>query len=319
MTSCNTNPQTPALKEDEKKPNTTSHIVIKVERVMALPAFPSGSSLEFYKDRLYLTGDDATKLLILDVDYNVVDSILLFTNAAARIPKKEKADLESSTVVSFNGKDHLLLVGSGSLPTREKIILLPLQDSLPTAIMDISIKSFCETLVALGLKQVNIEGAATINNTLLLANRGNLAYPENHLVLTDENFWLEQKKAEMPLMRILLPATEHFAGISSLAYVAAEDLLFFAASTELTSNSFEDGAIGKSYIGWVRNASKKMNEAELKTDGFVDLVQADKVFNDEKIESLCITKSEGVTFTLHLVSDNDNGVSKLFKISLQIE
>jgi hypothetical protein len=33
--------------------------------------YPSASSIEFYEGKLYVMGDDATKLLVLDTDLNI--------------------------------------------------------------------------------------------------------------------------------------------------------------------------------------------------------------------------------------------------------
>src|SRR5688572_22801634 len=102
---------------------------LQVEKVLSLNDFPSGSSVEYYNDRVYLSGDDATRLLILDTGYNRTDSISMFESERPRIPKDVKADLEASAIVTYNNEPHLLLIGSASLPTREKIIVIPLNDS----------------------------------------------------------------------------------------------------------------------------------------------------------------------------------------------
>ena len=61
--------------------------------------FPSASSIEFHNGKLYVIGDDARNLAILDKNYKLVDTIELFPGEGLRIPKKIKADLEASTIV----------------------------------------------------------------------------------------------------------------------------------------------------------------------------------------------------------------------------
>ena len=283
---------------------------------MSLDNFPSGSSLEFYDNKLYLGGDDAAKLLVLDTNYNTIDSLTLFESTTRRILKAVKADVESSAIVTMNAQLHLLLVGSASLPTREKIVLLRL-DTLEMQFHSIS--DFVRRLGHFGLKDVNIEGAASTGKLLVLANRGNLSNPYNHLVFTQPNFWLNQQSAPVNTAILVLPGNNQFSGISGLAYIEKEDLLVFTASTETTVNSFEDGEIGDSYIGWVKNVSGKMAAKKILADGFINLSATNKNFFGEKIESLCISHSDNTTHTIHLVSDNDNGVSKLFKIRITIE
>lgn len=290
---------------------------LQVEKNLLLNDFPSGSSLEYYNDKLYLGGDDATRLLILDTDYNRRDSITLFKSELKRIPKDVKADLEASAIITLNSQPNILLMGSASLPSREKIILIPLNDAHSLQVQSTS--TFFNRLRNQGINEVNIEGVTAAGKLLIMSNRGNLSHPVNHLFFTDLSFWPHQQTAAINTSVIVLPLTKTFAGISGLAYIESDDLLLFSASTELTGNSFEDGAIGSSCIGWIKNISRQMGKKKILADGFINLTTANKVFTKEKIESICISHSQGSTHTIHLVSDNDNGVSKLFKVKLVIE
>ena len=295
----------------------TSVTKLHVDTVLLLNDFPSGSSLEYHNNRLYLTGDDALRLLILDTNYNRVDSITLFEGDESRIPKAIKADLEASAIIIYNSQPHLLLIGSASLPTREKLILIPLNDTAKPEMQSTS--AFFKRLPATGVKEVNIEGAATAGNLLVMGNRGNLSNPVNQLIFTDANFWLQQQNAAVDTTIISWPKTQTFTGISSLSYIEANDLLLFAASTELTGSSYNDGNIGDSYLGWVKDFSSKVGQKKIEADGFINLTGIDKVFDKEKIESVCISHSQGNTHTIHMVSDNDNGFTRLFKATLIID
>ena len=289
---------------------------LRVEKILSLDNFPSGSSLEYYDDKLYLGGDDAAKLLVLDTSYNRIDSLTLFESTTRRIPKSVKVDLEASAIVTINAQPHLLLVGSASLPTREKIILLPL-DTLEMQLYSITV--FINRLINSGIKDVNLEGAASTGTLLILANRGNLSNPHNHLVFTQPDFWLHQQSASINTPILVLPDNKQYSGISGLAYIEKDDLLVFTASTELTENSFDDGQIGDSYIGWVKRISGKIGAKKIVADGFINLSATNTNFIGDKIESLCVSHSDNTTHTIHLVSDNDNGVSKLFKVRITIE
>ena len=74
-------------------------------------SYPSASSIEYYDGKLHLMGDDATKLLVLDTNLNIVDSIPIISYPENRIPKDIKPDLEASAL----NADNLFLFGSGSL------------------------------------------------------------------------------------------------------------------------------------------------------------------------------------------------------------
>jgi hypothetical protein len=49
--------------------------------------YPSASSIEYFDKKLYVMGDDATNLLILDTNLNIIDSIPLLSYPGKRIPK----------------------------------------------------------------------------------------------------------------------------------------------------------------------------------------------------------------------------------------
>src|SRR5258708_422289 len=80
-------------------------------QIKKLNNYPSASSIEYYDGKLYLMGDDATNLLVLDTSLNIVDSIPLISYPGHRIPKDVKPDLEASALYA----DNLFLFGSGSL------------------------------------------------------------------------------------------------------------------------------------------------------------------------------------------------------------
>lgn len=277
--------------------------------------FPSGSAISFYEDYLYLVGDDATQMLILDSQYNKVDSCQLFEWTSARIDKKEKADIESTTILNHNDSAYLLLMGSGSAPKRELAYLIPIQrkdTALPTAI---DLQNFFAHIKHAGIKEINIEGCASADGLLVLSNRANQSSPLNQLVVT-ENF-LNATKFNTHIITLELPGTKDVIGISGLEYNAEEDILFFVASTELTANAYDDGAIGDSYIGWINNFSKQRKQTQIVVDACINLPEIDKRFLHEKIESICVEAWQDNAAIVHLVSDNDNGVSRLFKLTIR--
>src|SRR5688500_4037785 len=86
--------------------------------------FPSGSALEFFNDRLYVAGDDAKQLLVLNKRWKELERIKLFEHPADRIPKDVKTDIESSIRISGTVHPELFLLGSGSGAQRNKGILV---------------------------------------------------------------------------------------------------------------------------------------------------------------------------------------------------
>ena len=267
-------------------------------------------------------GDDARTALVLDRNYQRVDSVLLFNYRQKRIPKPEKVDLESSTIVTIMDRKYLLVLGSGSTEARKKILLLSLA---PDGLIDHvtppeqnGVQVFYDRLAKSGITEVNIEGAFTMDQKMVLANRGSKTFPDNFLTVTDNNFWTHQKEANIRLMSVEQPiGKKEFLGISELCYVESKDLLLVVFTTEATSNSYDDGAIGSSYLGWVNHFTTKMLLPKLKLDGVTNLSEASHQFNHQKIEGVCLERADDNGLVLHLISDNDNGQSTLFKILLK--
>ena len=259
--------------------------------------FPSASSIEFHNDVLYVIGDDARNIAMLDKNYKLLDTFTLFPGNDLRIPKKQKADLEASTIIQHNGKDSLLVTGSASTPEREFLWLFPLDNM--KAYEKTPLTSFISKL---RVKQVNFEGLAAYKDLLIFGNRGNNNIPENQLIIVSAAL-------DNPLIIDLQIAGDPFKGLSGLTYVPSKDLLLFTASVEETGSSYEDGKIGSSYLGYIKGFSSKLNQKVLRPDALLEL------FPNEKIESVAVESVEK-DMILHLAADNDNGISTLFKISL---
>lgn len=274
--------------------------------------FPSASSIEFHNGLLYVMGDDARNLAILDKSYKLVNSIELFPGDGLRIPKKIKTDLEASTVVVHKGKDTLVVAGSASTPEREYLLLFPL-DSL-TNHEKISTRAFVRKLLGNGLKLVNFEGLALVKDMLVFGNRGNLEIPENHFVIVPANEISALQHATPTLTAFDLGSDGTFKGVSGMAYIASSDILFFTASTEHTGSAFDDGKIGHSYMGYIKQFSTKMQQPVIRPDKLINLAETHAGFHNEKIESVAV-EAVGKELILHLVADNDNGTSTLFKLS----
>ena len=280
-------------------------------RIKKLDNYPSASSIEFYDGKLYLMGDDATNLLVLDTSLNMVDSILLLSYAEKRIPKNIKPDLEAS---ALNG-DNLFLFGSGSLsPYRN----FGWKHNLKTKDNDsINLEPLFLKAKNLGIEQINIEGACFVSGKLILVNRGNKGYPHNHLIITDEKFLNNDSSFQISIIRFAAQKDiNSFKGISGLCYAKESDKLIMTVSTEDTKSSFEDGAIGKSYLWIINDISTKINSRALGTKRVIDLEYIDSRFKGQKIESAVVINETDDLIYLALVADNDDGSSTVFKMSI---
>ncbi len=281
-----------------------------LKEIKKLDQYPSASGIEYFNNQFYVIGDDANDILILDSNFNPIDSINLYSFTEKRIPKKLKADLEGITLTKDN---QLLLAGSGSLsPYRNTAWLInPVTKQKDSIRLDI----FYQRLIPNGITEINIEGICAIPGSIILTNRGSKGYPKNYLILTSDNFWTDQANAPISLI-LVGSATDSslFNGVSGIAYSKQSDRLILTVSTEDTRNNMDDGAIGKSYLWIIENISSRKKSKAVNPDKIVDLENIDPKFKGQKIESVCITKETKNFLHLVLAADNDDGSSSLFKL-----
>lgn len=281
-----------------------------LQEVKPLPHYPSASGIEFNDNKVYIIGDDANNLLILDSSLNETDSIQLYTFPEKRIPKAVKPDLEAVTLLD-NG--NMLLTGSGSVMPQRNIAWLI--DPATQQKDSIRLDTFYQRILLNGIKELNIEGITAYPGGFILANRGNKGYPKNHLVFTRRNFWNRQSQVEISsLLAGSNSDSSSFNGISGLAYAPKNDALVMTVSTEDTRNSMDDGAIGKSYLWIIKNITPKKNWKAVNPGKIIELDALDARFKGQKIESVCILKETPKLLYLLLAADNDNGSSTLFKL-----
>jgi hypothetical protein len=277
--------------------------------VKQLNNFPSASAIEFHHDKIYLFGDDAAYLIVLDSAYNFLDSIRYMSDTAYRVAKSQKDDIEAATAFDFKGRESMVAFGSMSLDSRTTAFVFPLDN--PHHIDSITLMPLKKAMV--DIKQVNVEGAVMVQNKIVFVNRANESFPENKLLIVDDY----QKLVTQPYVyaiKINLPAGKTLAGLSGIHYVTEKDQLFFTTSEEETANAVDDGTIGSSSIGWINNFSKKLTQKVLQPDYYIPLASINKAFEKQKIEAVCVTHVNGNQLKLTLASDNDDGQSTLFKM-----
>jgi len=89
----------------------------------------------------------------------------------------------------------------------------------------------------------------------------------------------------------------------------------FCASLEHTPNHIDDGPVFGSYMG-IMHPDKK---------GKMEIVALEIIRNEkgkilkEKIESIAVISSETTNYNTLIISDNDNGVSKLFEVAITVK
>ena len=285
-----------------------------LKEMITLP-YPSGSAIEYYHGKLYVVGDDANVMLVLDSNFQKIDSIQLFNNTERRIPKETKADIESIGISRWKGLPHLLLAGSGSLkPYRDSALLLNLQTK---EILRVSLDTLYNRFHSGDISEINIEGNAVLSNYQLFTNRGNKSSPKNHLIWVRHPLINNQENNSIRFSRLgPVQDTNQFAGASGLGYARKSDKLIVTLSTEDTRNAYDDGAIGKSYLWIINNISGKARWNAINPDRIIDLEKIDNRFRGQKIESVSVLNETNHFIQLVLIADNDDGRTTLFRLDI---
>ena len=94
-------------------------------------------------------------------------------------------------------------------------------------------------------------------------------------------------------------------------------MLLFTASTEATTSANMDGAIGDSYLGMINNFSKKTKQKDIAPDKLINLSQQLGI-GHQKLEGLTVERSTNSSLQLHIVADNDDGKSIIYKVLLTL-
>jgi hypothetical protein len=284
---------------------------IKLLKTTFLPHYPSASTLEYHKNLLYVIGDDAPQMLVLDNNHQPKDSLVLFANKKKRLSKKDKADLESSIFINQDGRDYLVAFPSFSTPRRDRIMVIDMASRETHSIE-------MPNLRIPGISDINIEGTAMVQDKLLLSSRANRTHTDNYLLVARFHLQSGFDEKNIHSLVVQLPKQQNILGISSISYLESADLLLFTASTENTGSAYSDGTIGDSYIGYIRKISGKLNGSSLTPDALINISPILSQ-GPHKIESLVVESQKGKELIIHLAADNDDGASTLFKLSWEIE
>lgn len=296
-----------------------------------IPELPSASGVEILHHTAYVVADDAPFLYRLDAEtlanQGRVPLFALTEPTQLRLPKPTKPDLECMAALTWPGRgEGLLLLGSGSLPTRDRGWWVPVAETASEALQpELLNLTPLYTLLRAALPPgavLNLEAAATLEvpdgGELLLLQRG---------LGTDSVAWLFR----LPLVAALrylaaggggeaapglrvqpftLPKVAgHAAGFSGASF--ANGQLFVSASVEDTADAVLDGAVLGSFVGVMDVAQGTCTLAPLHwPDGHPYI---------GKVEGIAVRRQLGPgRFELLLVTDDDAGGSTALVAELHL-
>ncbi|WP_430233144.1 DUF6929 family protein [Nitrosomonas communis] len=285
-----------------------------------LQGLQSASGIERIGNYYYIVSDDSPDLYRLDLCWNVVGTARLFPSdirSGDRIPKAIKPDLEAMCLVEWHGKQELLCFGSGSkAPTRDICYRVDVTDpTSPQNMRPISLTALYDILRAdptiLGTQKLNLEGATTTRDAVLLFQRGNISginalmqYP----LATFMNY-LDGSISLAPIPQVstftLPKISNRYAGFS--AALTWNDSILFAASLEDTDNEIDDGVTLGSFIGMLQG----------KEILWVVPVESNGSIAPVKIEGIAILQVQENLLEIACVTDNDMDASEILRIEIK--
>ncbi|SEA01404.1 hypothetical protein SAMN05443667_101612 [Flavobacterium gillisiae] len=262
----------------------------------------SASGLFFQNNSLYLIGDNSGFLY----EYNITDASLnkypLLQNPSENIPKKDKPDFESIT----HFQDTLYIFGSGSTVKRNAMIEFDLKTRKKSTTNNlVDLYAVMQSFGNIKSEDFNLEGAIYDGENWYFFNRGNISTNKNviytmHAKKLNEEFSLISNDYKLPKIK----------GIRSsfTDAILVGDKIYFLATAENTSSTYDDGEILGSSIGRIDIETMK-----------IDFTQ--KISPTNKFEGLTLfSKTENqIQFLLCEDKDTDALESTIYKLSMDLK
>lgn len=277
-----------------------------------IPDLPVGSNLEFFNDTLYLVDDDASDMAALNKKWQPLASHQLLRYDDPKILPGTRSDFEATTIVVVNSIPRLLVLGFDVKDNHHKAILVNLDDYTKE---EFDITEFYNRLKAT-VGVINIESAAIVLGKLVLCNRDHKASPENHIIVTDADFWKNQATAEITTVSFDLPQTPNqVVGLSGLAYSYKNDWLVVTLLSE--SSDKEHKTTGDSYLAVIENASRKVVRKKMKVNALFHLNEISDGFAGYNMQSICVRTEKSSRLKLYLLADNKAGKNGVFTVRVK--
>jgi hypothetical protein len=268
-----------------------------IKSLFKITGIGSASGLIYKDNSLFIISDNASFLYEYHLQEKELTRIKLYENSQENIPKKDKYDFES---IALKGKK-LHLFGSGSTPKREKRITYNLETKA-IVVKDLSkLYKQLKHTSSISDNELNIEGAFSHNEKWHLFQRGNGANSRNGIFILNDKF---NKNGPFEFLPIQLPKIKHIE-TSFTDAILVEDKIYFLATAEDTTSTYDDGEILGSIIGRIDIQTMK-----------IDFTQ--KISDSHKFEGLTLYNKTEDKLEFLLCEDNDTEVleTTIYKLTL---
>ena len=270
-----------------------------IELLYKIIGLGSASGLIYKDNSLFVISDNSSFLYEYHIPENQLSKIKLLENAQENIPKKDKFDFES---IALKGNE-MHLFGSGSTSKREKRITYNLEtrEVLEKSLSKLY-KSLKET-TSISDDELNIEGTLFYNEKWFLFQRGNGVNSRNGI------FKIKSLEIEShsELFEVRLPKIKHVE-TSFTDAILVEDKIYFLATAEDTTSTYDDGEILGSLIGRMDSQTFEIEFTQ-------------KISDTHKFEGLTLYNKTETQIQFLICEDNDSDLleTNIYKLTLNNE
>lgn len=270
-----------------------------IELAYKIIGLGSASGLVYKDNVIYFISDNSSFLYQYHIQEKQLSKIKILENGQENIPKKDKFDFES---IALKG-NKLHIFGSGSTPKREKRITY----NLETVVIDKkNLSKLYQNLkqyASISDEELNIEGAFYWDKKWYLFQRGNGVNSRNGI------FRINSLKTEFhtEFIKVQLPKINHIE-TSFTDAILVEDKIYFLATAEDTTSTYDDGEILGSIIG-------RMNGQTFEIDFTL------KISDTQKFEGLTLYKKTDTEIQFLVCEDNDSDLleTNIYTLTLNKE
>lgn len=273
-----------------------------LEQRFQISGIGAASGLIYKDNSLLIIGDNSSYLYEYEMDSRNLKRHPLLENPSENILKKEKPDFEAITTFG----ESIYVFGSGSTQKRNKMVQINAADKKIVATNDLTdLYAILQNSAEIKPEDFNIEGAIYNGKSWYLFNRGNGSSTKN--VLLEVQGELLTKQITVLSYAYQLPRIK---GVHSSFTdgILVESTIYFLATAEDTTSTYEDGDVLGSLIGSIDLKTMKINFTK-------------KISDSHKFEGLTLYKhsKEKIEFLLCEDKDTDTLETDIYKLSLDLD
>ena len=272
----------------------------KIESLYKIIGIGSASGLVYRDNSLFIISDNSTFLYNYNLQENALTKIPIAENPQENILKKDKYDFES---IALKG-NKLHIFGSGSTSKREKRITYNLETETIVEKDLTKLYNQLKETASISDDELNIEGAFFNIDKWYLFQRGNGANSKNGIFILNDSL---KDNGNIEFIPIQLPKINHIE-TSFTDAILVEDKIYFLATAEDTTSTYDDGEILGSILG-------RMNFKTLEIENTLQLSDS------HKFEGLTLYKKTEEKIEFLLCQDNDTEVleTEIFRLVLNVK